>query len=235
MIRDYIYFMPIIISITGILSLDLSLKNKDRDNNKLIIIFNIINIFYLFVISAVIHNILPIIVDLILMLTWLISIIGGIFYLISTIICICKRSKLNNDIRNKGNLNILIIIMVIPIIIFALIMCKELYLINSSELILKYNSAGNGGFGDSDDFVYVVCDKYCTEVSVDVDLAYKYYKIFLPKKIKVVTEDELLNKGFKVEIVNSYINVYKNQELIHNKKINEDYFNIKLKSIYYNE
>lgn len=236
MIRDYIYYMPIVISIIGAFSIILTLKNKDRDNNILIIVFNIINILYLFIISVLMHNLLPIIVDLTILVIWLISIIGGVLYLISTIICICKRKKLNDNSENKLNLKVLKIIMLLPIIIFALILCKEVYLINNSEFILAYNSAGNGGFGDSYDFVYVVSDKYCTEISVDVDLSYNYYnKMFLPKKMKEVTENELQNKGFKVVIENRCINVYKNQKLIHKKKLNERYFNTKLDSVYYNE
>ena len=236
MIKDYIYYMPIVISIIGAFSIILTLKNKDRDNNILIIVFNIINILYLFIISVLIHNLLPIIVDLTILVIWLISIIGGVLYLISTIICIRKRNELNDNSENKLNLKVLKIIMLLPIIIFALILCKEVYLINNSEFILAYHSAGNGWFGDSYDFVYVVSDKYCTEISVDVDLSYNYYnKMLLPKKMKEVTENELQNKGFKVVIENQCINVYKNQKLIQKKKINGRYFNTKLDSVYYNE
>lgn len=236
MIRNFIYYMPIVISIIGILSIVFALKNKSRNNNKFIIVFNIINILYLFIISVLIHNFLPIIVDLIILIIWLISIIGGILYLISTIICICKRKKLNDNSDNKLNLKIFKILIVVPIIVFALVLFKETYLINHSEFILEYQSDGNGGFGDSHDFVYVISDKYCTEISVDVDLSYNYYnRMFLSKNVREVTEDELQNKGYKVVIDNHYIIVYKNQKLIHKKKLNDSYFNIELESMYYNE
>ena len=88
MIRNFIYNMPIIISFIGLLSIFYALKNNNRKNNKIIIIFNIVNIIYLFVISILIHNSLPIIINLEIMITWLISIIGGILYIISIIICI---------------------------------------------------------------------------------------------------------------------------------------------------
>ena len=58
---------------------------------------------------------------------------------------------------------------------FYFFLCKEIYLINNSEIILSYYSSGNGGFGDSNDFVYAVSDKYCKEISIDVDLSYGYY------------------------------------------------------------
>ena len=236
MIRNFIYYMPIVISVIGILSIVFALKNKSRNNNKFIIVFNIINILYLFAISVLIHNSLPIIVDLTILIIWLISIIGGILYLISTIICICKRKKLNGNSDNKLNSKILKILIVVPIFVFALVLFKETYLINNSEFILEYHSNGNGGFGDSHDFVYVISDKYCTEISVDVDLSYNYYnRMFLSKNVREVTEDELQNKGYKVVIDNHYIIVYKNQKLIHKKKLNDSYFNIELESMYYNE
>lgn len=236
MIRNFIYYMPIVISVIGILSIVFAIKNKSRNNNKFIIVFNIINILYLFVISVLIHNFLPIIVDLTILIIWLISIIGGILYLISTIICICKRKKLNDNFDNKLNSKIFKILIVVPIIVFALVLFKETYLINNSEFILEYQSDGNGGFGDSHDFVYVISDKYCTEISVDADLSYNYYnRMLLSKNVREVNEDELQNKGYKVVIDNQYIIVYKNQKLIHKKKLNDSYFNIELDSIYYNE
>ena len=236
MIRNFIYYMPIVISVIGILSIVFAIKNKSRNNNKFIIVFNIINILYLFVISVLIHNFLPIIVDLTILIIWLISIIGGILYLISTIICICKRKKLNDNFDNKLNSKIFKILIVFPIIVFALVLFKETYLINNSEFILEYQSDGNGGFGDSHDFVYVISDKYCTEISVDADLSYNYYnRMLLSKNVREVNEDELQNKGYKVVIDNQYIIVYKNQKLIHKKKLNDSYFNIELDSIYYNE
>ena len=236
MIRNFIYYMPIVISVIGILSIGFALKNKSRNNNKFIIIFNIINILYLFVISVLIHSFLPIIVDLIILIIWLISIIGGILYLISTIICICRIKELNDNSDNELISKIFKILIVVPIIVFALVLFKETYLINNSEFILGYQSDGNGGFGSLHDFVYVISDKYCTEISVDVDLSYNYYnRMFLSKNVREVTEDELQNKGYKVVIDNHYIIVYKNQKLIHKKKLNDSYFNIELESIYYNE
>ena len=101
MIRDFVYNMPIIISIMGLLSIFFALKNNNKKNNKLIIIFNTINIIYLFVISTLIHNLLPIIVNLGIIIIWLISIVGGILYIISTIICIVKRKKLKEIFENR--------------------------------------------------------------------------------------------------------------------------------------
>lgn len=234
MIRDLIYYMPKLISIIGLFSIILALKNKYRNNNKLIIIFNIINIVYLLIIS-VLHNFLPIIVDMRILIIWLISFVGGILYLISTIICIFRRKKTKENFENKLIVKLFLVIILTPIIIFTIFVYKEVQLINKSEFILCYNSSGNGGLGDYYDFVYVVNTKSCKEISIDVDLSYSDDKMFLPKKMKEITENELQHKGYKVVIDNEYIKVYKNKELIHKKKLNDRYFNTELSSILYNE
>lgn len=130
-----------------------------------------------------------------------------------------------------------IIIILIPAVAF---LCKETYLINNSEIILSYHSSGNGGFGDSNDFVYAVSDKYCKEISIDVDLSYGYYnKMFLPDKLIEINENELHNKGIEVVIEREndkrYLYIYKNKKLINKKKLNQSYFNVDLEGVFYNE
>ena len=237
MIRNFIYFMPILISIMGIFSIRTAKNNKDRKSNLFLIFFNIINILYLFVISALMPNLLPIITSLSLLLTQFISIIGGILYFISLITCIKKIKELNDNSDNKNNIKILIITILIPIFIFIFALCKEMYLINNSEFILSFYSAGNGTVGDTQDFVYVISDKYYKEISVDVGLSYNYYnKMFLPKELKKVTEDELYNKGIKISIDNdNTISVYRDKKLVYKIIINNKYFNNKLEDIFYNK
>ena len=239
-IRDFVYNMPIIISIMGLLSIFFALKNNNKKNNKLIIIFNTINMIYLFVISTLIHNLLPIIINLGIIIIWLISIVGGILYIISTIICIVKRKKLNEIFENRMILKMFIIIILIPAVVFISFLCKEIYLINNSEIILSYHSRGNGGFGDSNDFAYAVSDKYCKEISIDVDLSYRYYnKMFLPDKLIEINENELHNKGIEVVIEREnnkeYLYIYKNKKLVHKRKLNQSYSNVDLEGVFYNE
>lgn len=242
MLKDFIFDMPIVISsIGGLFSLFFSIRNKYKNNTKLLIIFNIINILYLFIFSLGISNYLPIIVEFAILGTLPISFLGCVCFLISTIICICRRKKLNEIFKNKLRIPLFIIIIFSPIIIFSILLYKDMYLINNSEFILQYSAKGNGGLGDSYDFVYVISNQNCNEISIDVDLSYKLFKkLFLPKKLKRITKDELQNKGYKVEIedggiYNRYIIVYKNDKLIHKEVLNSSYFNTSLDNIFYNE
>ena len=92
-IKHFIYYTPIIISILSIISIVLAIKNKDKKINKYIIIGDVIFILYLFVISVLLHNLLPIIVNFIILIIWFISFVSVILYLISIIICLIRTKK----------------------------------------------------------------------------------------------------------------------------------------------
>lgn len=237
LLRNFVYYTPILISVFSILSIILASKNRDKKYNKYISIFCIINILYLFITAMLLHNWLPIIVNLDILLIWLISILGTILYVISTVICLIKRKKLNSVKNSKKVYIIFLIELLIPIILFVISLCNEIYLINNSFILLTYNSNGNGGFGDSEDFIYAISDKYCAEVSIDIGLYNDYFKqSFLFKNLKKINENELKDLGVKTTIDNdSYILVYKNNKLVCKEKVKEKYFNIDLKEIYYNE
>ena len=99
MIRNFIYYMPIVISVIGILSIVFALKNNSRNNNKLIIVFNIINILYLFIISTLMHNLLPIIVDLTILIIWPKQSISFSYFSFSNIKLLTLSSLLFNLIK----------------------------------------------------------------------------------------------------------------------------------------
>lgn len=237
LLRNFVYYSPILTSFFSILSIILASKNKDKRCNKYISIFCIINILYLIITSMLLHNLLSIIVNLNFLIIWFISIIGTIFYVISIIICLMKRKKLNSDNNCKKIYTIFLIELLTPIILFLISLCYEIYLVNNSFILLKYNSNGNGGFGDSEDFIYAISDKYCSEVSIDIGLFNDYYKqSFLFKNIKEINENDLKELGVKTTIDNdSYILVYKYNKLVCKEKVKEKYFNIDLNEIYYNK
>ena len=235
-IKHFIYYTPIIISILSIISIVLAIKNKDKKINKYIIIGDVIFILYLFVISVLLHNLLPIIVDFIILIIWFISFVSVILYLISIIICLIRTKKLNNIIENRKLLKLFVIIVLTPIFLFVISLFKEVYLIHNSTLLLSYYSSSNGTLGDSNNFVYAISDKYCEEISFEIEFLYDYYnKLFLPSNIKEINKNELQKLGYKIVIDDNYITVYKDDDLIHKKSINKKYFNIDLETIYYNE
>lgn len=190
------------------------------------------------------HNLLPIIVDLGILIIWFISFVGGFLYLISIIICLIKRKRLNDIIESKKTLKLFLVIVLIPILFlvivlililsFVIVLFKKVYLIHNSTLLLSYYSSGNGDFGDSNNFIYVISDKHCEEISFDVQFLYNYYnKLFLPSNLKEINQNDFQKLGYKIIIDDYYISVYKDNNLIHKKSINKKYYDIDLEAIYY--
>ena len=239
-LKNYIYFVPVIISLLGILAIILAVKNKDRKRNKYIIIGSIINILYLFIIgSNFIGYYFSIITDLGFLLVEIISFIGGILYLIAIIICIAKKKKVEDINKNK---NILIL--------FLIIITREIYLIKNSSIIVFYNASSLG----ETDFAYAISDKYFEEISTEMDLI-EYAKIpVVPKNIIETNESTLTKNGITIKkktsceryVENSkihgcfgstdYIYVYKNSKLMNKKKIPSKYSVASFPAnVYYNE
>lgn len=250
-LKNYIYFVPVIISLLGILAIILAVKNKDRKRNKYIIIGSIINILYLFIIgSNFIGYCFSIITDLGFLLVEIISFIGGILYLIAIIICIAKKKKVKDINKNKNILILFLIIIFLPIILFIMCLTREIYLIKNSSIIVFYNASSLG----ETDFAYAISDKYFEEISTEMDLI-EYAKIpVVPKNIIETNESTLTKNGITIKkktsceryVENSkihgcfgstdYIYVYKNSKLMNKKKIPSKYSVASFPAnVYYNE
>lgn len=250
-LKNYIYFVPVIISLLGILAIILAVKNKDRKRNKYIIIGSIINILYLFIIgSNFIGYYFSIITDLGFLLVEIISFIGGILYLIAIIICIAKKNKVEDINKNKNILILFLIIIFLPIILFIMCLTREIYLIKNSSIIVFYNASSLG----ETDFAYAISDKYFEEISTEMDLI-EYAKIpVVPKNIIETNESTLTKNGITIKkktsceryVENSkihgcfgstdYIYVYKNSKLMNKKKIPSKYSVTSFPAnVYYNE
>lgn len=253
-LKNYIYFVPVIISLLGILAIILAVKNKDRKRNKYIIIGSIINILYLFIIgSNFIGYYFSIITDLGFLLVEIISFIGGILYLIAIIICIVKKKKVEDINKNKSILILFLIFIFLPIILFIMCLTREIYLIRNSSIIVFYNPGSLDSLGETD-FAYAISDKYFEEISTEMDLI-EYAKIpVVPKNIIETNESALAKNGITIKKKTSceryyengeiqgcigptnYIYVYKNSKLMSKKKIPSKYSVDSFPAnVYYNE
>ena len=197
-LKNYIYFVPVIISLLGILAIILAVKNKDRKCNKYIIIGSIINILYLFIIgSNFIGYYFSIITDLGFLLVEIISFIGGILYLIAIIICIVKKKKVGDINKNKSILILFLIIIFLPIILFIMCLTREIYLIKNSSIIVFYNPGSLDSLGETD-FAYAISDKYFLKDIYESELYKKQRIDKIKEKIKldkVTIKKLILNNG----------------------------------------
>ena len=155
-----------------------------KKNYKNILAVCIINSIFLLFLNLKAPSLLSLDLGFETLLLFLISIIAGLIYIITVIVC---RYKINKNYSKDIQENILEeipedipynkhfafaakLVILIPILIFSFVFFKELYLIRNSDLILIYTSRGNGGLGDSHSFAFAVNDQYCESFDIGVDL-----------------------------------------------------------------
>ncbi len=231
LLKNCIYFILIVISLLSIPILIYSIKNKNKNNSKSIKIIIIFYIIYLILGAVVIPDILCLDIGLEFLLIEFVVLIAIIIYLISTIIC-SKKIKKSNEIfsLSKKTIVFTLLLIILPILLFLGSFIKEYYLIMNSDLVLVYNSSGNGGFGNSTEFAYAINEKYCEEISLGIGNGDYSLVEYLPKKAKKIDNikdiSNLGNYDIHFDSNDKYISVYKNGKLIHKEQLNSSYFNI---------
>ena len=226
LLKSCIYFIIIMVSLLSIPILIYSIKNKR--NFKCIKIINFFYIAYLILNIAVIPNVLSIDIGLEILLLALISLIAIIIYIVSIIICSKKIKKGNETISfSKKSILITLLFIIVPILLLSCSLFREYYLIINSDLVLVYKSNGNGGIDDSNHFAYAINENYFEEISLGLATGDYSLVKYLPKKSKKIDNIENIN-NYNVSLDNNekYITIYKNNKLIHVKRINPNYFNI---------
>ena len=223
MYKCFIYTI-IFICIISIFSLIASARKMSKKNYKNILAVCIINSIFLLFLNLKAPSLLSLDLGFETLLLFLISIIAGLIYIITVIVC---RYKINKNYSKDIQENILEeipedipedipynkhfafaakLVILIPILIFSFVFFKELYLIRNSDLILIYTSRGNGGLGDSHSFAFAVNDQYCESFDIGVDFGgYKIEKSLPKGMIKSDSEYEYVNERGKQSInVNDY-------------------------------
>ena len=233
LLKDFIYVIAIFLSLFSIIILRYSIKNKNIC--KSIIVIDFVYIIYLYIDLLILPGILHIELELEVLILYLIAIVSAIIFIISITICVIKIKKGQIATKSKKIILITIILVVFPIIIFLSIFFREKYLINNSELIFVYYSAGNGGFGDGETFAYTIGDNYCEQISLGIDFHGYAIEKFLPKSAMPITISDIQELGYEVILNDDDISIYKNGECIHEKQFRSHYFNISFKKGFYIE
>ena len=226
----FVHIIIFALFLFAIYMLVLSIKNKKMGNIKYIKNMCIINVIYVILFLRSFYFV-PLIIDFELILYYLLGIVSIILYIIAIIICINKIKKSTNNDKSNIGFKKFIVIALIPLILFILCLSRELYLINSSDMILSCTSDGNGGIGDVQDFYYVFNNKNLNEISIDYDIL-NYSDRHITKKFKEIKIDELNSLGYNVSVEDEII-ITKDSKLMYKKKLNPDYFNIDIDHIYY--
>lgn len=238
LLKNCIYGLIFLISLSSLILLLFSIESKNKHVCRIIKIIDIVYIFYLICIIFIKEG-LALAYQLNILFYEGLGVVALLLLIISIIICSVKRKNLNIDIKQKKANVVMLILLVIPIISFMSMYFREKYLINNSDLILVYYSGGNGGLGDGVNFAYAINDDYCKEISIGADINGYDMKKFLPKTFSKVNTEyiQALKTAYEVKYNNKEgtILIYKNEKCIHKKKINSQYFNVDLKSIFVKE
>lgn len=237
LIKNCIYCVAILISLFSIVTMIWSIKNKNQYICKNVILFSIIYIIYLIVDLSMIY-ILYIPIGLEALFIFLVMFIAGILYVISVILNLIKRKKLERYAKKKKVLITTIILIILPIIFFSVCVLRQKYLINNSDLVLVYSSSGNGGFGDEDTFAYAIGEDYCKQFDLGIDINGYRLKEFLPKNaVKITNIDDIAYMTDYKMIPNEEdfdaVSVYKDNKQICKINYQSRYFNIDFEKGFY--
>ena len=166
LIKNCIYFISVLISLFSIISLVYSVKNKNKIICSRIILIDSIYILYL-IVNLIIIDVLRIPVGLEVLIIYLIEFVAGILYISSIILNLIKRNKLRYTKNNKITFATIIFVL-FPIILLSAYIVENNLLINSSDLVLVFESDGNGGFGDSKTFAYAIGKDFCKQFDLGI-------------------------------------------------------------------
>ncbi len=233
LLKSCLYFILIVLSLLSVPILIYSIKNKR--NRKIVKIINLFYIIYLLIGIFILPNILELDIGFEMLFLAFIAIIAVICYIISMIVCFqkSKKPKETTPLSTK-KLLVTLLFVILPVLLFAGSLLKEYYLITNSDLILVYKSKGNGGLGDSHTFAYAINEKHCEETSLGISLGNYSLVRYLPKKTqKINNVNNISDYNITLDENHHYILVYKNNKLIHKKRLNSLYFNISFDGGFY--
>ncbi len=231
LLKNYIYYTATAIAFLSILSIVFAVKNNDKKTNNTIRIYNVLSVIYMFVIS-VLHNFIDVEVGMEILIVWIKCCVGGLLYIISSIICLSKVRKVKTNPKFNYIRYILYVLLILPIILFIISYHYEYKNVLHGQILVTINA--NGGNFDSKEYTFVVNENYINEVSFDVDYS---DSAFIRNNYKKITNEELGQKSIKIDVIedfdNYYLVVYQNDDLRYKTELIDAYGNVSIDNIYY--
>ena len=119
-----------------------------------------------------------------------------------------------------------------PVLILSFALCRDLYFLRNSDIVLIYLAEKDIGIGSITNIAYAVSDKWCEEVDVGVADDARSMEDFLPKNFR--SEDPLpsseeysINLGeyraFIPDMNSDRIIIYKNGDQLHEITLDEGF------------
>lgn len=209
LVKDVIYILCHFIFTVSILNLIYSIKNKNRNSSKYIILLSIIFILYSIIDVLILPNILDLDVGLELLLFYGILIMAGVLFIISIIVVSTKIKKLNTTEKTLKHNIVFTFFVLLPILMFCFSYFREMYYINNSKLILICSSGD--GFNEVD-YGYAISNDYSKIISVGADFRGYAMKTHLPNSFNELNYTWTTDK---IEINDDNITIFRNNNIIY--------------------
>ena len=209
LITNIIYSIEIFIFFASIASVVAAKKAKNKTTCNWISIIDYTYIAYMFI-FMVLTDILSLPVGMEFIIFYPTLFIAFILFVVSIAISSRKAKKADAKSDNKV-LYVSLAIILAPLVIVIFSIAQNLFVIQSSDVIFVYRSAGNGGIGDTNYFAYGVKQGECSRFDLGIDFDGYAIDKFLPAGAK---QELLKDTDYQITLKENGVAVYKNNELV---------------------
>ena len=211
LVKQMIYILSLLIFVFSVFNLIYSIKNKNRDASKYIIMLSIIFILYSIVDILILPNALNLDIGFEIFLFYAVLAVSGILFIISIILNI-KRKKLNTIGMSIKYKLVFVFLILLPILMFCLSYFREMNYINNSKLILVCSDGD--GFSE-ENYAYAISEDYSEMITIGADFRGYAMKKHLPNSFY---ELDYTWSTDEIEINDDKIIIFRNNKVIY--KIN---------------
>jgi len=238
LIRTRVCLVAFILFVFSIVLLVFSAGNSNEANRKFYIIYSIITMLFLIIDLGVLVYALKINIGLRMLIFYAMGFVAGILCIISIVINRVKSHKaIADQVRENvpASKNVLMIMavlaFVLPMILLGARIIRDRILIAKADLLVVFDSSGNGGMGDGAVFAYAIKGNSCK--SFDMCIEYGLDELVDKSAVKLQPKGDTLDmppykvvKGIdSITVFNEGKQIYQYTSDKHSPFLGE-YFNI---------
>lgn len=231
LIKLCVYIVSLVLSMSSVLVLIYSIKNKEKKMCKSVILISSVYIAYLIANLGVL-GIFNVPYGLEILYISLLVFIGGILYIAAIVVSVKKRKRLLDNREEKKPMVVAVVLLMLPLLVTSMGVLRNIYLIDNADLIMVYYSHGNGGIGDGDYFAYAININSCSQFDLGIDIGGHDLKKHLSKNA-IQIKDEKDTKGYSVTLNDDRIVVYDGSKKVCEKEFISRYSNIDFERGFY--
>lgn len=235
LIKNSIYIVALFLDIVSVICLVLSIKTKNKFMFKNIIIASGVNLIYS-ILNLCMIGILSIPIGFELLTIGALSFISGLLYILAIFISVLKRNK-NSYFKSYKKIFIsMIAVLALPLFFFMTNLLSTKLTMKTSELIVIFDSDGNGGIGDSDTFAYAIKENSCKQFDLGIDAYGADLKSNMPNDMIYIDDIYGIENSTEYKLIindDESMYVYKNGNQVCELNKDSKYFNIEFNSSFY--